>query len=285
MILNDHSEIGLTEEKKMITINSEECTRCGQCISECPLGLIISETGGVPRPGENIENCIGCGHCVALCPGAAISLPNELGDVREISDLTLNMNGSSIPATQILNLIRQRRSIRNFMKREVDEKILQNIFDSLAWAPTARNGRPVHWTVLMGTERVKGLSETIVRWVASQGGFYTSFAKAWEKGIDAINWSAPCVVVAATEADALLPEVDSTIAMTSFELAAVAHGLGTCWAGITARALRDNEESAEFLDIPRGHRVCSAMMVGYPAVTYRRLPPRKPVPVRWKAVK
>jgi len=255
----------------MIQINENNCTRCGLCVRECPLGLIVSETGAVPRPGDRIEHCIACGHCVAICPGAAISLPEDFGPAREFDNT----------APAMLELIRRRRSIRRFQKMDVDRQILERILDALAYAPSARNGRPVHLTIIQGADRVKALSEKIAGWLGTKGGFYASFAKLWAKGIDAINCSAPCVIIASTDPECMVPQVDSAIALTTFELAASSHGLGTCWAGITALAMNEHPEAAALAGIPEGHRVWAAMMVGHPAVEYRRLPPRKPVSVTW----
>lgn len=47
---------------------TENCTACGTCIDECPVGAI--------SPGDiyviNPDECIDCGACAAVCPVGAI---------------------------------------------------------------------------------------------------------------------------------------------------------------------------------------------------------------------
>ena len=69
--------------------------------------------------------------------------------------------------------------------------------------------------------------------------------------------------------------------MTTFELAAAAHGLGTCWAGFLMAGAKNTPEVGEFLELPEGHSIHAAMMVGYPAENYHLVPPRKQLECRW----
>lgn len=40
----------------------ENCTKCGICVENCPVGAIIS-----PEETDR-EKCIGCMRCVVVCP-------------------------------------------------------------------------------------------------------------------------------------------------------------------------------------------------------------------------
>jgi len=66
---------------------------------------------------------------------------------------------------------------------------------------------------------------------------FARFAVAWEQGEDLILRDAPHVVMAHTPAPDPMGPGAATIAMTYFQLAAAALGLGTCWAGYLQIAL------------------------------------------------
>ena len=56
-------------------INLEQCTRCGQCVDNCPTRAIVMETA---RPiGFNYDECIFCGNCAAVCPTGAAVITHE----------------------------------------------------------------------------------------------------------------------------------------------------------------------------------------------------------------
>ncbi|MEK7789412.1 MAG: nitroreductase family protein, partial [Planctomycetota bacterium] len=40
---------------------------------------------------------------------------------------------------EVLKAIRERRSIRNFQKKDIPQKIVDKLIDSLIWAPSAGN--------------------------------------------------------------------------------------------------------------------------------------------------
>mgnify|MGYP000992917097 FL=1 len=74
---------------------------------------------------------------------------------------------------------------------------------------------------------------------------------------------------------------DCGIALTFMELAAVARGLGTCWAGLLVRAARNDAALAKALGIPQGCVIEGGLMLGYPALRYAAVPPRNAVRARW----
>ena len=84
-----------------------------------------------------------------------------------------------------------------------------------------------------------------------------------------------------TEADARFGAADCGIALTFLELAAVARGLGTCWAGLLTFAANGDRAVRNALGVPEGHVVHGGLMLGYPRFRYAAVPPRNPVSVGW----
>ncbi len=59
----------------IVTVNSEKCQLCGECIEACPVKALSMQNG---RLAINLEKCLGCGLCVPACPENALSLaPRE----------------------------------------------------------------------------------------------------------------------------------------------------------------------------------------------------------------
>lgn len=54
----------------MAYVISEECTACGACIDECPVGAISEDD---PIYIIDAEACTDCGACADACPAGAIS--------------------------------------------------------------------------------------------------------------------------------------------------------------------------------------------------------------------
>ena len=53
-----------------LIINTDECDRCGTCISVCPCNaLLLTEVVSVED-----EKCTSCSSCVIICPIGAIKL-------------------------------------------------------------------------------------------------------------------------------------------------------------------------------------------------------------------
>ncbi len=54
------------------------CTRCGDCISKCPLGIIKVGQGGYPELDFSQRGCDFCGECVAVCATGALEKKEPL---------------------------------------------------------------------------------------------------------------------------------------------------------------------------------------------------------------
>jgi len=89
--------------------------------------------------------------------------------------------------------------------------------------------------------------------------------------VDVLFRGAPHLIVASVPAGVATPLPDCLIALSSFELLAQAHGLGTLWDGLATYAMRDLvPEARHTLGLPDDHLFGYAMLFGYPAVTYAR---------------
>lgn len=264
----------------MISIDRTKCKKDGICVTECPFSLIaLTGEEGFPeiRPAA-ARLCIQCGHCAAVCPHDALSLaglnPDEFQPLGYGSPPTLKKIGQ---------LFTCRRSIRNYQQEPVPRRHIEQLLDICRWAPSAKNAQPVHWLVLENSEEVRRLAGLVVDWLLT-GTSYPGIVAAWDQGKDMVLRGAPHLLVAHAREDSLKPEIDCTIALTHFDLAASSGGIGTCWAGILMSAMTAGYQPLlDALALPEGHRAYGAMIFGYPRFPYFKIPPRKEARVTWRS--
>ncbi|MFH1020141.1 MAG: nitroreductase family protein [Pseudomonadota bacterium] len=264
----------------MITIDRKKCKKDGICARECPFSLIaLTGEDGFPeiRPAA-ARLCIQCGHCVAVCPHDALSLaamnPEGFQAIGNGSLPTLKKTGQ---------LLTSRRSIRSYQQQSVPRAHIEPLLDLCRWAPSAKNGQPVHWLVMETPEAVQQLAGLVVDWLRT-GTSYPGIVSAWDQGQDMVLRGAPHLLVAHAHTESLKPEIDCTIALTYFDLAATSCGIGTCWAGILmSAAAAGHQPLLDALALPEGHRLYGAMIFGYPRFPYFKIPARKDARVIWRA--
>ncbi|MDZ7760585.1 MAG: nitroreductase family protein [Desulfovermiculus sp.] len=260
-----------------IIIDSEKCLQDGLCIQECPFGIFAPSENGVPTVAAGAEaGCINCGHCIALCPGAAITV-NGLGP----EDCDPVHRDLAVSREQVVQFFRSRRSIRSYKNEAVEPSTLEELLNISRWAPTAKNVQPVNWIVLQNANDVAELSAMVIDWMRTKQ-IQPDIVQAYEQGWDIIHRGAPCLLVAHAPNTGIKPVEDCCIAAATVEAAAPAFGLGACWAGFFMSATMEHQPINDFLQLPEGHRVYAALMLGYPQYTYRRIPPRKELQVEWR---
>ena len=102
-------------------------------------------------------------------------------------------------------------------------------------------------------------------------------------GINTLTHNAPCIVFASTPDEYVNGMVDLSIALSYFELIAMAKGLSTCRLGLITRALKFYEPLKEVVGLPKGHgENFYPMVLGYPKYKCHRLPNRNPAKIFWK---
>lgn len=265
-----------------VKVDTSKCIKCGICAGVCPVRAITKDG----FPADRIETdiaCVKCGHCVAVCPEGALSAagitPEECSSVRK--DL-------AVSTEQITNIVRARRSIRVYRRKEVKKEHLEELIGIARHAPTASNSQLIHWTVFPTREKVRTLAHLTAEIFRDQkdpsggkgrwAGLYDDF----ENGIDRVMRSAPGLIVAHAPESYRFAAVDGAIALICIDIAAPSFGLGTCWAGIFMAALSQNAELRKEAGIGEGRVCAGALMIGEPAYAYHRLPPRNAAVVEWK---
>lgn len=145
----------------------------------------------------------------------------------------------------VMQAIKERRSIRKYQNRAVEEKVLTEVLEAARLAPSANNRQDWRFVAVKDRGQIDKL-------VSATGQSFIGTAPIVIAGV-ALNPER----VMRCEVPAYA--VDVAIAMTNITLAATANGLGTCWIGSF-----DQEEVKRILKIPEEYKVVQLMPLGYP---------------------
>ncbi len=148
----------------------------------------------------------------------------------------------------VFTAIQKRRSIRNYLPKEVEEEKLRKVLEAARLAPSAKNRQEWRFIVVRDKEK----REELVREASPHQPFMLS---------------APVIIVAyALDKDYVMKcgvpahYIDIAIALTHIHLQAVEEGLGTCWIGSFHQ-----DKVKEVLNLPKEAEVVQLMTLGYPA--------------------
>jgi nitroreductase len=147
------------------------------------------------------------------------------------------MSGSYI--MDAMETIRNRRSIRKYLAKEIPQEVLLQVLEAARLAPSGANRQPFQLIVVTDQEKKKGLVPLC------KNQHFVEEASVFIAGIDdpQQKWN----------------RVDLAIALDHLTLAAVEHGLGTCWVGAF-----DPERLAAYLEVPKDKVVTVCLALGYP---------------------
>ena len=122
------------------------CIGCGLCAKDCFPGALEVQNGTAVL--VNMERCIDCGHCIAVCPQSAVTEDSVPMD--DVSPVRMEING-----TDLLDLMRSRRSCRHFRKEPVPESVWRQMIQAARACPTAKNLQATRYIVV--TEKIPQL--------------------------------------------------------------------------------------------------------------------------------
>jgi nitroreductase/NAD-dependent dihydropyrimidine dehydrogenase PreA subunit len=273
------------KEMSTITVDEDLCTKCGICSEACPIRIVspAGEDTFPDVPGEIADRCIQCGQCEAFCPTGALVL-NFRPEEKEV----LPKGAGDITTEDIGFYLKKRRSARMYKADPVPREKIEELLDVARYAPSGENGQPVEWIVVHDPAKVRRVADLSVEWMKTlvaaghpMGGFFSAIIGVYEGGYDVICRNAPHMLFAHIPENNPIAPVDGIIALTYFDVAAPATGIGTCWAGFVAMAAAEYEPLQKEIGIPAGRKCAYGMMFGYPKYKPQNIPRRNPANVTW----
>ena len=150
----------------------------------------------------------------------------------------------------LMSIIRERRSIRKFLKKPVEAEKIDMLIEAALRAPSSRGAGPCELIVVTDQDLLERLSR------AKQHG--SAFLKNAPLGI----------VVCADPGKSDVWVEDASIVSIFIQLAAASAGLGSCWIQVRKR-MHDEDQTAQdyisrLLNTPETIKVESIIAIGYP---------------------
>jgi len=245
-----------------IIINAELCDRCGKCFADCPDNVIRMTSEAAEYNGQF---CVRCGHCVAICPKGAVTITGY-DDPPE----ALGQNGAVDPDA-LLALIKARRSMRQFTKKDVPPDVIAKIIEAGRFAPTGGNKQGVSFAVIRDEiDSCERIAMDVVRRLLPKLGEFNPYIKNLEIGDHFLFKGAPVVIVVKS-----VDVIDGALAASLMEIMAQSLGLGVLYSGFFTMAINESDELKRLLEVTDVDKVVTTMVVGDPGARYLRTAQRE----------
>ena len=250
-----------------VIISEEKCIGCSLCVNDCPGACIRLENG---KAHASRSGCIECGHCFAICPQGAIRMANYTCGDEPVVPMT------ELDSDTLLAAMRSRRTIRHFTAQPVEEEKIRKILEAGRYCPTGGNSQSVSYTILGSRQaEAEAICVEIFRKGQKLGAPLLAFLKRIDITDSFFFKGAPLVIVVSGRND-----VDAALASSYMEIMAESLGLGVLYSGFFKICAGVSAKLRKLLKLPRGQKVVTCMVIGYPAVKYHRIVPRKELKVR-----
>lgn len=180
------------------------------------------------------------------------------------------MSGETVMET--IRCIKERRSVRNFTDQKIDRKVIEEIVEAAAFAPSWKNSQIARYIVVEDREIIDKIAEDCVL--------------GFEHNTKTLKKAAALVIVNvvtgrsgyerdgsySTPKEDRWQNFDAGIACQTFCLAAHDKGIGTVIMGIF-----DEYKVAELVNIPEGQQIEAFIAMGYLEGEFPQAPKRKSI--------
>jgi len=164
-----------------------------------------------------------------------------------------------------LKTILTRRSVRDYIPKQIENKELQEIIEAGKFAPNGMNNQSWHFTVIQNKELLNKIN------ISVKEAFLNLGEKIIKRRIAVDNFSvyynAPTIVVVSGNEKIDTIKYDCTLALGYMFLAAQSLGIGSCWISSIGRTVNTDygQNLLKDLRIPSGYKIYCAGAFGYKA--------------------
>jgi len=286
-------------------IKLDLCSNCTLCIEVCPCNIIgLNTKEEVYFIPERKSICLHCGQCMAVCGTKAITV-NGLSYDNDFIDLPEN----KIDYKNFVDFLSNRRSIRNFKNKSIPDKMLNQILDSISYAPFGAEPEKVNVTIVNNKKKIESalpyiadFLDNIVKWIDNPIASYMIKKKKGQETFntlknhlypiaklenyklefgDRITRNAPAIIIFHANRNAESHTNNSLIYATYVMLAAHSLGLGAAMIGIVPAAINKVREVRDIFKIPTENEAIMSVIIGYPKYKYKRTIKRRNQRIEW----
>ncbi len=287
-----------------IEVDLNICNKCKACTRACSLRLYYFRDDNLVMRRSTDLLCMECGHCFGVCPVNAIKLktyPDE--EIIEISE-----DFEISPYKTLMNLIKARRSTRQFKKEPIPEDLWNKLIEAGRYSSTGHNDQSVHFIIVREPGLLKKISDAITqefkklvpifedqdKWKEFKLSIpkrslrviegvllgFEGMLKGMARGEEFWRWNGELIIIHTPKKTYTLTH-DCSVAASNIMLATELLGLGACSLGFVTVAINQFENVAKLIQLPKNHIVGYGLAVGFPRVKYYRIPPRQPAKISW----
>ena len=176
-------------------------------------------------------------------------------------------------------LLKVRRSIREFEAKDVSSPLIQEIIADGCEAPNGGNRQPWAFIVITNKDMMKRLSDESKKNILMEIDRNPTSTLAGYKPILQDPWfnvfyNAPCLIYIAGSRNVHSATVDCTLAASYLMLSAADRGLGTCWINLGS-VIKDQALLKE-IGLPDYYAIVATIILGYPVKIPEKTPRDKP---------
>lgn len=179
---------------------------------------------------------------------------------------------------EIFDALIERRSVRHFQPKTVDESAVEAIVRAGLYAPSARNSQASHLTVVVGLEIISRLNAAVKEATVKPG--FDKYAGMADQPGYSINFqNAPVFIIVTVDPTAsFCPPEDGALVLGNILLAAHALGLGACWVNQLGPICDEPgfRKILTGLGVPPTHTIIGCATVGHRTGENPKAPARKP---------
>ena len=210
------------------------------------------------------SKCIGCGMCTRVCPAHSIEIKDKKADLR-------------LKPGEVLDVIRFRRSIRQFKQKEIPKEVISQILEAGRLTHTAKNMQDVSFVVLNKEKsRIEQMAVSLFRKIKPFADLFSPMARKNKIDEHFFFFNAPTVIVILAR-----DKTNGILAAQNMEFVAEANGLGVLFSGFFTMAANTSPKIRRAIGIPKGKRAAMTLVLGYPDVKFLRSVQREKLIVKY----
>jgi nitroreductase len=172
---------------------------------------------------------------------------------------------------QTIEIIKNRRSVRQYLPEQIKDEELENILEAAIYAPTGHNDQPWHFTIIQNKDRINEINDAAKKVMRDSEIDWISQVGSNEKFH--IFYRAPTAIIVSGKKVATEPLVDCAAAVQNMLIAAESMDIGSCWIGF-AKFSFINPENIKKFEIPEGYEVHFGVALGYKVKENPKAPKR-----------
>lgn len=180
---------------------------------------------------------------------------------------------------EVLDCIRNRRSVRSFTDKKVEYDTIKELLEISSCAPTAQYWQPWGFVVIQDKEELKRLSDKGLEYIRANMDNLPHFHKytdLFDNPDYNLFYDAQTLVIVYGDKDSHWYMQDCSLFTQNLILAAFDKGIGSCWIGF-AEEILENDEFRKKYNVPDNYSIVAPMILGY--IQKDQKPPKRRAPI------